>query len=142
MDLETFKKLWFAFNERKKEEKQKMIENLKEEMLELIRLEKAKEDAKKAFFDLFAKLQEKLVCPSCNKKVKLDFSRITCPHCGFSTGLSKSLEEMLRKWLLFSYIFKSNGELAKTIREFWSLGGEVTLNLQQEACNEEGNKED
>lgn len=137
MEMETFKKFMLALDKRQKEVQERMFEQFEKDVVELIKLEKAKLNAVEAYHLQFAKVKDEIECPVCHKKAMLQWGKITCPVCGLSTGETNSTRELFRVWMGFCMIFDKNKDLAQMIRELQTLGARLTLEVQPEAPGEE-----
>lgn len=114
-----------------------MFEEFEKDVVELVKLEKAKLDAVEAYQIQFVKVKDEIQCPVCHKKANMNWGKITCPVCGLSTGETKSTRELFRVWMGFCMIFDKNKDLAKMIRELQTLGAKLTFEVQPEAPGEE-----
>lgn len=100
-----------------------MNKELENEVLELVRLEKAKENAMDAWIRKFEKVSKEIKCPKCKKKAMVLLGKIQCQHCGLSTGALSSNWEMYLIWFKICRAVDEEGGYEEIVKKLEALGG-------------------
>lgn len=100
-----------------------MNEDLENDVLELIRLEKAKENAMDAWIQKFEKVSKEIKRPKCKKKAMVLLGKIKCQNCGLSTGAISSNWELYLIWFKICRAVDEKGGFEAIVKKLEALGG-------------------
>ena len=99
-----------------------MNEELEKDVLELVRLEMAKEKAMDTWIQKFEKVSKEIKCPKCKKKAMVLLGKIKCQYCGLSTGGASSNWELYLIWFKICRAVDEKGGYDEIVKKLESIG--------------------
>ena len=99
-----------------------MNEELEKDVLELVRLEMAKEKAMDNWIQKFEKVSKEIKCPKCKKKAMVLLGKIKCQYCRLSTGGASSNWELYLIWFKICRAVDEKGGYDEIVKKLESIG--------------------